>query len=252
MVHSALWATYLYEQPETMDQELRRRRLPAMTLTAVTLTRILERARDDIPAPLLGIALWNLLAFYRRQRPTRRFVKLLRDVLGLGLDEARHIHREQPHAAFPPYPDLAILNPSLDFDESSDPPRWASLQMCVPTEFESLESLIKPSQWHARCNLFWPQLERTRHDSETFTGALRLPGDARGEPLPVTLLRVENTCNQLEARARFRIVRNEGSILCNTALDVKKEPGRPGVTRIELQREILSPETLPRATLSYW
>ena len=249
--HTAVWSTYLPPDVQHPVWGASRR---------AALPDLLEKSLALVPRPLLGIALWNLLPRYDpgRDSPPRAFERLLRAVLDLDLKRAQVLRGDRPNAAFPPYPDHVILDARCP--QHPDASTEATLEICVPTSFSELSGIVSPLAW-ATCNLFWSQIRETapvpalgKHQ-KYFTANLSLPGGRTMRPQHVEL-GADIKTDPLEAQVTFKMGANPLMHACSGSMSVRKEPGRPGATRITSKKIVQFAQSPlkdhPFATLIYW
>src|SRR5438552_991580 len=204
-VHANLWSTYLrlpgYAAAPHGSQPLR--------VALENLGEMFQSRQPDPSHMLVGTALWDLLLALGRRR-LEQFSQLLRDVLDLEVEQARHLRRQAPHAVFPPLPRMSLIRDSDFWVRSSGPAARGRLVVSVEQPFDRLKSIVEPEQWPTRCDLFWPHMERKAPG--TFAGALQLAG--RGEPVDVTLTgRVR--IDELKARAKLEMASNTHVEACS-------------------------------------
>lgn len=108
----------------------------------------------------------------------------------------------------------------------------ASLQLCVQHRFEDAVDAVCPAKWFESCDLFWEKQEvEPNGGQQAIEGVLKLPeGDAESG-IPVTV-HVDVARDKFKITHRYRIVRDGGGEICRGVLDVRKEIGRPGASRI--------------------
>jgi len=229
-----------------------------------SLLHTLARNKAHIPAPLLGIAVWNLLPHYTA--PPQPMSDLLRDIFDLDFTSAQRLQRQTLTDAFPPYPNHFILDSEWLPDQRTDAASSATLEICVPRPFDEMGDVVNPVHW-AGDAFFWKSLPRLSLPAvgrqqpgaaapapRRFDAQLTLPLAAATQPLPVTIeahISVDPFTTQLD----FTMWRNSQIAQCTGSFIVGKEESRPGATRITIQRLLrlrVEDPTQQNAILRYW
>lgn len=279
-VHSLLWKSYLPDELPPPGPVVSKPQTKAPAPTP-TLPEILKKNQAKIPKPLLGIAVWNQVCRNNPDSGSRppaldpALKTLLRNVLDLDADAAFSIRSSSVYKAFPPYPDLVILD-SRYVQRHHQGKVDATLEMCVPTPsdgdhsndkpttFDRLKTITDPHTW-STCSLFWSRIEgldltnimKKTKTNRWLKAQLRLPGETAATSVPVRLKVIEfTTHNPFNAEIRFEIPGKGPLKLCHGRIVVRKEPGRPGAARIINQKVVQFAPGLLNAnaleTVKYW
>ncbi len=226
-------------------------------------------ALQELPAPLLGIALWNVIigspdnrteAVTQNATPGnplaswKRFAELLRGVLDLDLPSARRLLHERPTDALPPYPDQLIFD--VRWKHPPSPVKrhsTATLEICVPRDFRELATIVEPKTW-VSCPFFWRRitaLPKGTRAAHGFKAELHLPMLG-----PRTVIaRAHTNHTALATQTDFEIIPNDDIPLCKGSIRVQKEEGRPQASRVILQRTIQLPDAVTSdqsQVIRYW
>lgn len=249
-LHTALWSSYLcLPDVRSLPASYRPR---AFRLVVPTL----KECRDKVPQGLLGLALWNLLRGYESERPPGDLRELLQEVVGLD-PGTKAPYPQDP--MFPLHQQNVIKSAQWQLRPVGDAgAAAATLEVLVQREFAEMKEIVYPQNWR-RCDLFWAggRGKRSPGDQTTnITARLKLPGGSRErEPLPVKLA-VTFAVTDLDARVDFAMEENAYIRAYRGSLEVKKEEGSPGWTRIRHDKELIfkAPPfaTYPAQTLAYW
>jgi hypothetical protein len=229
-LHGALCATYVDPHPG---------------LAPVTDLATLARAAAEPKRRLLvALALWNVLGRKLADPPPTGLAGLVRDVLGLDLEDAR---RERRRRALPPFLELEVVDATCKPLKEREGRTRGGVELCVLTHFDDLVSAAHPTAWLARCDLFWQGL----HDAPLPGGVLQLP---HGAPLRVSLdvgMRHGSLRKEIDIKIHIG-----GGHLASSRTILEKERGRPGATRIRHRRSVdfrgRVPPAQRAATLAYW
>jgi len=229
-LHAALCATYLRPRPG---------------VAAVTdLGPLARAAAEPRWTPLVGLALWNILGREAVGPPSTGLADLVRDVLGLDIEDAR---RERRRRALPPFLELEVLDATCETPEERHDSTSGVVELCVLTHLDDLVSAAHPTTWLARCDLFWDAL----HDTPRPGGVLRLPN------VPSLAVSVDVSMRHGGLRKEIYLeVHADHGQLARSWTTLEKERGRPGATRIRHERRVrfgdhVSP-ALRGPTLAYW
>ena len=227
--------------------------------------RLLDSNRSLLPAPLLGIAVWNLLPMVPADKSSARFGELLRSTLNLELDEAKRFYAELPDAVFPPYPEQEILESSRLLEEKGGVIR-GRVEVSVTNDFQQLKQAVIPRAWSV-CRPFWsrilgPAIDINKYkrswtlSREGIKGSLHLPDGVT--PPHSLLLDVHIAVTPFEARTDYIIRKFPRFESCRGYVCVQKEPGRPGTSRLINERVVrfaaapAAGTDLRLVTLDYW
>jgi len=238
--------------------------LPPPTAQDNALTTLV-RNKAQIPAPLLGIAVWNLLPHYTAQTPA--LSELLGDVLDLDFDGAQRLRQQHPLDALPPYPDRFVLDSRWTTDVRSAGTSSATLEVCVPRPFSEMRHIVNPTHWSGDA-FFWesipnvkvPTVPRQQPGSRqpdplrrTFRARVNLPSNQGSKPQRVTIY-ASIDVTPLEVALTFHMRRNAEIEFCEGSVSARKEEGRPGATRITMHRvlRLRAGQRQQHAILQYW
>jgi hypothetical protein len=232
-VQTALWQCYL----------------PAAALQGlVPLSDFLAKSRSAIPRSLLGIAVWNLVLScedHSIESPPA-LVDLLHWILELDVDAAVQMRQERPTALLPTFPDLIVFDSQYEPQTSKDGEQ-ATVQICVPSDFDVAKQLVQPSHWADRCCL-WSRIGEAQ-------AALKLSLPTT-EPRTTQLKNPTHQDGPLEAKLDVDIDAQGLLKLCHGQLTVKKEEGRPGAVRLINQKTVSFAhpplDQYAAETLKYW
>ena len=247
-VQTALWQCYL-----PLDS-VRVLPSPNSLLPLEPLANFLDKSQAAIPKPLLGLAVWNLVLSCEDQPEGQRtesppaLVDLLQSILQLDVDAAVQMRQEQPTALLPTFSDQNVVDSRYEQQTSKDGAQ-ATVQICVPFDFDAVKQIVQPAHWADHCFLW----------SRTADGqpALELSLPTSG-PRPVHLVQPNPNDHdgRLEAKVGVDIDANDLLKLCHGELTLKKEEGLPGAVRLINQKTVsFAHEPLARyatETLKYW
>jgi len=231
-LHAALWASYVGPPP-------------GVAADAV-LDTLARAANDPDRTPLVALALWNVLAHDVPDRPPSAvLVRLVRDVLGLDVDDARRQRREL--RALPPFLELEVVDATCPPAEERADGTWRAVDLCVLTHRDDLVRAARLATWFRRCDLFWEDV----HGASPVLGSLHLPGVP---PLDVS---IESRVRPGGLRTEIDLtIHGERGPLASGRTVLEKERGRPGATRIHHERSLASAAPVPSdsrpAILGYW
>lgn len=229
-LHRALWTSYVGPRtgiaPETV------------------LDTLVRAAAEPARTPLVALALWNLLADAGARSAPAVPEQLVRDVLGIGLDEARRQRRGR--SPLPPFLELEVVGAESDVREDRHGRTYGTVELCVLTHLDDLASAADPSTWLARCDVFWDRL----FGGPCPGGVLRLPD---GSTLNVS---IETNVREGGLWKAFDMKMHvDGEKLADGRTVLAKERGRPGATRIYHERSVHFGARVPEfraETLTYW
>ena len=230
-LHRALWTSYVGPRTGIAPERV--------------LDTLARAAAEPARMPLVALALWNLLPDERAGSAPALLARLVRDVLGLGLDEARH-RRRGPNP-LPPFLELEVLDANCDAREERDGRTCGAVEICVLTHLDDLASVAEPTTWLGRCDVFWDRL----YGGPSPGGVLQLPGG------PALNVSIETKVREGGLRKEIDVkIRVDGQDLAHGKTVLAKERGRPGATRIWHERTVHFGAHLQlenrAAALAYW
>ena len=267
-IHMALLNSYLPpERTPPRRYGVRRPARPQAPSGNDALLHTLAHNQTRIPAPLLGIAVWNLVPRYTARSAPPTMNDLLGHVLDLDFPSAQRLRRNHLADAFPPYPDRFILDSSWTQDLRADRASMATLEVCVPRPFRDMQHVVNPASWSGDA-FFWasvphvdlPMVTRQRPGGprraplrRTFHAHLNLPDAQPGAPLRVTI-DAHISVDPFAVHVGFTMRANTQIEICEGSVSARKEEGRPGATRITMQRllRLQSQRRTQPALLRYW
>ena len=231
-LHVALWTTYVGPRTGVARDTV--------------LDTLVGAAAEPARTPLVALAVWNLLADAGAGSGSRSELleRLVRDVLGIGLEEARRLRRGP--SPLPPFLELEVVDAACDTREDRDGRTRGAVEFCVLTHLDDLASAAEPTTWLARCGVFWDAL----YGGPSPGGVLRLPDGPALNVSIETNVRKGGLWKALDMKMRVG-----GDQLADGRTVLAKERGRPGATRIYHERSVDFGARMRQhraATLAYW
>jgi hypothetical protein len=231
-LHAALWASYVGPPPGVAPDAV--------------LDTLARAANEPDRTPLVALALWNVLGNDVPDRPPSAvLVRLVRDVLGLDIDDARR-QREGPRA-LPPFLELEVVDATCSPAEARADGTCRAVDLCVLAHRDDLARAARSGTWLRRCDVFWEDV----HGASPVAGVLHLPG------VPRLDVSIESDVRHGGLRTEIDLtIHGDRGPLATGRTVLEKERGRPGATRIHHERSFASAAPVPSdsrpAILAYW
>jgi len=266
-LHTALWSSFL--NPSDAARFPPERRPISLDSTLSTLLSLLNPENVEIlrrvPRSLFGVATWNLLPQYLGTSGATKLEPLLRNVIGMTLDQVEAIYSRSTDPLLVLARQYNILDYRWGVTSKEDAKELeAELHICVQGELEAMKQIVFPDYW-PRYEWLWggvdllarrkePHWRKQEAGEEKCTGRVRLPGGPK-ETEAVVELDVIFHCTPLEVRNDFAL---KGEIFehCGGSFSIKKMRGRPGATHVIHRKKAVFrpfvPQEIRPSILKYW
>ena len=264
-LNTALWSTFL-AATDVRGVPRERMPMPAEETLSLLLSLLNSGKLREIPRPLLGLAIWNLLPQFLGKPDATKLQPLLHHAIGMSLEQVQLIYSQTKDPLLILARQYNILDYRWEFLPAGDNPKelGAKLHVCVQGEMDSLKHVVFPDHWPTH-GWLWetvdlidrraePRWRKEAAGEETLRAQVKLPGGPR-EGYAKVDLDVTFRSTPLDVTNDFSI-RGEMFKSCNGSFTVEKMRGRPGATRITHTKKVefvpSIPETLRRDLLRCW